>query len=155
MKNKNFSLEIKYLWKICLHYDWYVMEKTRKVGDPCNYAISSPMVAHSLRNVNQCYEAKEKKPRIWGMGNFKWKSVFLVSHSEHSNTLEEVWRIISFSSMRFKIQTRSEVWIFLCNEKIICYPYIIHSFNYITGSYFYILYKYVLYKNLLWMNPEV
>lgn len=155
MKNKNFSLEIKYLWKICLHYDWYVMEKIRKVGDPCNYIISSPMVADSLWNVNQCYGAKKKKQRTWGMGNFKWKSVFLVSHSEHSNTLEQIWRIITFANKRCKIQTSSKTWLFLCNEKRICYPHIIHFLNYITGSYFYnILYKYILYKNLLWMNSE-
>lgn len=58
MKNKNFSLEIKYLWKVCLHSDWYIMGKIKKAGDSYNYILSSPMVAHSLWNVNQCYRAK-------------------------------------------------------------------------------------------------
>lgn len=71
MKNKNFSLEIKYLWKICLHHDWYVMEKIRKVGDPCNCIISCPMVADSPWNVNQCYEAKKKsrEHKEWVISN--------------------------------------------------------------------------------------
>lgn len=30
MKKKNFSLEIKYLWKVCLHSDWYIMGKIKK-----------------------------------------------------------------------------------------------------------------------------
>lgn len=59
MKNKTFSLEIKYLWKVCLHSDWYIMgKKIKKAGDSYNYIFCSPMVAHSLWNVNRCYRAK-------------------------------------------------------------------------------------------------
>lgn len=79
----------------------------------------------------------QKQQRTWGMGNLKWKSVLLASHSEHSTTLEEVWRIIAFENKKFKNQTRSEAWICLRNEKIIFYRCIIHLFFYITGNYFY------------------